>query len=293
MRLEGKTVLITGAGSGIGRALAIEADKRGMIVGLCGRRPEPLAETLALMRNGRAHITLRGDLTVPLNRRNLSLVLSDVWGRLDFLVNNAGLVTVGEIEETNDTALEQLMATNLVAPLALIRELLPLLKASAPSRIVNVGSMFGEIPFPLFAAYSASKFGLRGASIALRRELASARIGVTFAAPRATRTDAATAFDELIEPMQMKLDSPENVARQIWAGVAKDADVVYPRGPERFFVLVQRLFPALVDRSISKQLEKARKTRRVKMSPRLVASRNASMDQRETAVLEARSKERK
>ena len=278
MQLNGKTVLITGAGSGIGRALAIEADRRGAIVGLCGRRMDALAETLSMMSPGRGHIKLTGDITIPLIRRNLSLVLSDVWGRLDVLVNNAGLVAVGELEEISDADLEKLMATNLTAPLALIRELLPLLRASTPSRIVNVGSMFAEIPFPLFAVYSASKFGLRGASIALRRELANSGIGVTFAAPRATRTDAATAFDELIEPMQMKLDDPANVARQIWNGVAKDANVVYPRGPERFFVLVQRLFPHLVDKSLAKQLANARSKRRVRMKPRLVAKRDPSMD---------------
>jgi len=278
MRLEGKKVLITGAGSGIGRALAIEADRRGAIVGLCGRRMDALAGTLSMMEPGRGHIKLTGDITIPLIRRNLSLVLSDVWGRLDILVNNAGLVAVGELEELSDADLERLMATNLTAPLALIRELLPLLRASAPSRIVNVGSMFAEIPFPLFAAYSASKFGLRGASIALRRELANSGVGVTFAAPRATRTDAATAFDELVEPMQMKLDDPASVARQIWNGVAKDANVVYPRGPERFFVLVQRLFPHLVDKSLAKQLANARSKRRVRMKPRLVAKRDPRMD---------------
>jgi len=278
VRLEGKTVVITGAGSGIGRALAIEADRRGMTVGLCGRRADALAETKRMMPSGRAHLTLTGDITVPLIRRNLSLVISDVWGRLDLLVNNAGLVTVGELEEVTDQDLDRLMATNLTAPLALIREMLPLLRASAPARIVNVGSMFGEIPFPLFAAYSASKFGLRGASIALRRELASSGISVMFAAPRATKTDAATAFDELIEPMQMKIDLPANVASQIWNAVEKDAQVMYPRGPERLFVLVQRLFPGLVDRSLAKQLANARNKRRVKMAPRLVSKRNASMD---------------
>ena len=278
MRLEGKRVLITGAGSGIGRALALEADRRGAIVGLCGRRPDALSETLKLMSPGRKHIKLTGDLTVPHIRRNLSLLLADVWGRLDVLVNNAGVVSVGELEELSDSALEAMMATNLTTPLALIRELLPLLRASAPSRVVNVGSMFAEIPFPLFAAYSASKFGLRGASIALRRELAHSGIGVTFAAPRATRTDAATAFDELIEPMQMKLDDPASVARQIWNGVEKDANAVYPRGPERFFVLVQRLFPHLVDKSLAKQLAAARAKRRVRMKPRLVAQRDIADD---------------
>ncbi len=135
-----------------------------------------------------------------------------------------------------------------------IRELLPLLHQAAPSRIVNVGSMFGDIAYPLFSAYSASKFGLRGLSIALRRELKEFGVGVTYAAPRATKTDAAGAFGRLVAPMQMRIDDPEKVARDIWTAVARDADSVYAKGPERFFVLVQRLLPQLVDRSIAAQM---------------------------------------
>jgi hypothetical protein len=146
------------------------------------------------------------------------------------------------------------MATNIVAPLALTREMLPLLRRAAPSRIVNVGSMFGDIAYPLFAAYSASKFGLRGLSIALRRELKSLGIGVTYAAPRATKTDAASAYDPLVEPMQMRIDEPAGVAAHIWRAVAQDADSAYARGPERLFVLAQRLLPKLVDRAISAQM---------------------------------------
>ena len=114
--------------------------------------------------------------------------------------------------------------------------------------------MFGDIAYPLFSAYSASKFALRGLSIALRRELKEFGVGVTYAAPRATNTDAASAFGRLVAPMQMRIDDPAKVARDIWTAVARDADSVYAKGPERFFVLVQRLFPQLVDRSIEGQM---------------------------------------
>jgi short-subunit dehydrogenase len=170
------------------------------------------------------------------------------------LVNNAGVISVGPLARTTDAELERLMATNVIAPAALIRELLPLLHRAAPSRIVNVGSVFGDIGYPLFGAYSASKFGLRGLSIALRRELKEFGVGITYAAPRATSTDASSAFARLIEPMQMRIDDPAKVARDIWGAVARDADSVYAKGPERLFVLVQRLFPQLVDRSVESQM---------------------------------------
>jgi len=140
----------------------------------------------------------------------------------------------------------------------LSREMLPLLRRAAPSRIVNVGSMFGDIAYPLLAPYSASKFALRGLSIALRRELKTFGIGVTYAAPRGTKTDAAQAFDPLIAPMQMRLDDPAKVAAHIWRAVARDADSAYARGIERLFVLVQRMLPKLVDRAIAAQMADAR-----------------------------------
>ena len=254
MQLKGKHVLITGAGSGIGRALAIEASRRGMIVGLSGRRVEALHETVAMMAPESHPLLLPGDLTMAQLRRELSGFLAQNWGRLDVLVNNAGVMHAGPLSATGDEVIERIMATNVLAPLSLTRELLPLLREASPSRIVNIGSIFGDVAYPLFGAYSASKFALRGASIALRRELKSFGIGVTYAAPRATKTDAARSFDDLIEPLQMTLDEPDVVASGIWRAVERDADTAYARGPERLFVFAQRLFPKLVDRAIGQQM---------------------------------------
>lgn len=258
MRLKDKVALITGAGSGIGRALAIEAARRGMTVALMGRRADALHETLELLGQHANHVALPGDVTVPGVRVALRQYIDRWAGRLDVLVNNAGVLTAGPLSRTSDETLELMMRTNVIAPAALTRELLPLLQRAAPSRIVNVGSVFGDIAYPLFGAYSASKFGLRGLSIALRRELKQFGVGVTYAAPRATNTAAAGAFASLITPMQMRIDDPAKVARDIWAAVARDADSVYAKGPERVFVLVQRLFPRLIDRSIAAQMADAR-----------------------------------
>jgi NAD(P)-dependent dehydrogenase (short-subunit alcohol dehydrogenase family) len=254
MQLEGKRALITGAGSGIGRALAVEASRLGMTVALCGRRGDALAETLSAMTPSDRHLRLRGDITDPAVRRCMRDYLWRQWGGLDVLVNNAGVIAIGPLAYATDDEFERMMATNVIAPLALTREMLPLLRRAMPSRVVNVGSMFGDIPYPLFAAYSASKFALRGLSIALRRELRGYGVGVTYAAPRATKTEAARVLDPLIEPMQMRMDNPAQVATQIWRAVIKDSDSVYATGPERLFVLIQRLLPRLIDRAIAAQM---------------------------------------
>lgn len=256
MQLEGKYVLVTGAGSGIGRALAVEASKRGMTVALCGRRAEALAGTAALLDLSKANLVIPADVTRADDRRAIVARLGESWGKLDVLVNNAGVIAGGALENEEDAALEQLVATNVTAPIALTRDLLPLLVAARPSRVVNIGSMFGDIPFPLFAAYSATKFALRGFSGALRREFRDRGVGVTYAAPRATKTEAANALEKLIAAVQPRLDDPSAVAAQIWGAVERDAASVYPLGPERIFVVLQRLLPALVDSAVCKQMAK-------------------------------------
>lgn len=261
MRLEGKRALVTGAGSGIGRALALEGAARGMTVALAGRRPKKLQETLALLP-GNHHLAIPADITAAEDRTQLVNRLASDWGGLDILVNNAGVVPGGPLAGLTDENLRATLDTNLLAPIALVRDMLALMRASKAARVINVGSLLGDIPYPLFVIYSASKAGLGGFSVALRRELAPLGIGVTHAAPRATQTSAAKPFRDLAEPFGMKFDQPESVASAIWNAAERDADTVYPAGPERFFVFVQKLFPRLVDRSIAKQLSRSQNTNR-------------------------------
>ena len=254
MPREQKCVLITGAGSGIGRALAIEAAVRGMVVALCGRREAALGVTRGLLDQGaQRHLIIPADITDPQHRRRIVDAISGQWGVLDILVNNAGVVEGGAIENFDDDAITRTFLTNVMAPMALTRDLMPLLMAVRPSRVVNIGSVFGDIAYPSFSGYSASKFALRGFSDALRREWKKAGIGVTYAAPRATRTGAAVAFDELIANARMNVDDPATVARQIWWAVANGHDSIYARAPERIYVLLQRIFPQIIDWALSRQ----------------------------------------
>jgi short-subunit dehydrogenase len=252
MRPEQKLVLVTGAGSGIGRALCIEAAQRGLAVALCGRRREALEATGALLGPGASHLIIPADITRPEHRRRIVDRIRKERGALDILINNAGIVEGGPLETFDDDALARTFQTNVMAPMALTRDLMSLLIAAKPSRVVNVGSIFGDIGYPEFTCYSAAKFALRGFSIALRREWKQKGIAVTYAAPRATRTDAAVAFASLIAKTKMNMDSPEQVARQIWRAVARGHDSVYAPAPEKVYVLIQRLFPRAIDWSLSR-----------------------------------------
>lgn len=261
MRLDGKRVLLTGGGTGIGRALARQLAAKGAALVLCGRRRAPLEETAESLPEGAVCHVVTADITEAEDREALVQAVKLSLGGLDILVNNAGVVPAGPLRELDDAALETLLRTNLMAPIALVRDTLPLLKESGDARVVNVGSMFGDIAFPLFAAYSATKFGMRGFSDALRRELKDDGVGVTYAAPRATKTPAAGNFDHLSECFDMKYDAPEKVAAQIVRAIEKERRSVYPKGPERFFTMVQRLCPALIDNAVTGQLRTWRKGR--------------------------------
>ncbi len=243
-----KTVLITGAGSGIGQALAIQGAGMGFDVIIAGRSETTLAQTVSACGGGHV-LPVVADVTTAKGRAD---ICAAVGSSLDVLINNAGTLSVGRLRHMSDVDLERMTATNLVAPMALTRDLLPAL--SAPKgRIVNIGSVFGDIAYPFFAGYSATKFGLRGFSDAMRRELSGVGIGVTYIAPRATRTAAESAFRSLVEPMDMTLDSAEAVAAQAWDAILKGKRESFPKGKERFFVKVQRLFPSLVDKSVGAQ----------------------------------------
>jgi short-subunit dehydrogenase len=144
---------------------------------------------------------------------------------------------------------------NAVAPLLLCHALLPILLERPSAQIVCVGSTFGSIGFPGFAAYSASKFAVRGFSEALRRELADTHVRVHYVAPRATKTALAT---DRVRAMNAELgvgmDTPQTVATAIVRVLRDERRELLLGLPERVFAKLNSLFPGLVDRSLRRQL---------------------------------------
>jgi short-subunit dehydrogenase len=134
------------------------------------------------------------------------------------------------------------------------------LREQPAAQIVNVGSTFGSIGFPGFAAYSASKFAVRGFSEALRRELADSAIRVHYVAPRATSTALAT---DRVRAMNAELgvgmDSPETVAAAIERVLCEGRRELLLGAPERLFAKLNALLPTLVDRSLRRQLAVVRR----------------------------------
>ncbi len=255
MQLKGAKILLTGASSGIGRALAIELTDKGADLILCGRNLERLKETSAQCQGGNVQ-TFQGDLSQSTDRVSLAEFVEKSFGKLDLLINNAGMVGVSPVATQEFADVETMVQTNLMAPIHLSQLMLPFLSKASQGTILNIGSMFGDIAYPYFAVYSATKFGLRGFSDALRRELAGQGIKVVYAAPRATQTTSAKAFEKLISPFDMALDPPEKVAGFIVKGLVQGKKTIYPPSKERFFVLVQKLLPGLIDQETSKQMKR-------------------------------------
>lgn len=256
MTPTGRRLLITGAGSGIGRALAIEASHRGMQVVVCGRRAEPLSETLRLMTPG-PHQSAICDIVDARSRQRLVAAVGAKWGAIDTLINNAGIIGFGPLRNIEDAEVASIVSTNLVGPICLARDCLELLRRGERPQIANMGSLLGSIPYPLFAVYSATKSGLRAFSTALRRELKPDGIAVTHISPRGIRTAGADKLADYAGPLEMRFDDPDSVARSILDGLESRRIEILPKGSERFFLTAQALAPGLVDQAIERQMRRA------------------------------------
>lgn len=179
-RLDGKVCVITGASSGIGEQTARLFAARGAQVVMVARRAERLE---ALERELPGSVALPLDVTDPAAPRRVRELCEQRFGRLDVLVNVAGQGNRTRFAEDGVAELERLMAVNLLAPVRLCEELLPLLRDCAPSSIVNVGSVAGKVGLSRNTHYSATKFALAGFSEALGAEESWNGVAVSIVLP--------------------------------------------------------------------------------------------------------------
>jgi NAD(P)-dependent dehydrogenase (short-subunit alcohol dehydrogenase family) len=189
MNLKGRVAVITGAGSGIGRATALSLARRGCHLALCDIDESALeqlrAQALATGMRASAHPL---DVASREAVAALPAAVFEAHGRADLLINNAGVALAGTFDQVSEADFDWLMEINFHAVVRMTRAFLPLLKASDDARIVNLSSVFGLISPPGQSAYCASKFAVRGFSNALRHELAGTRVGVSVVHPGGVAT---------------------------------------------------------------------------------------------------------
>lgn len=255
MKLQDQRIVLTGGAGGIGSCIAKTLIQAGAQVLLVDRNTRALEEicTATVARGGRAH-SVSADLTQAEGRANVVRAATQLMGGVDILINNAGLLHFGPLEDEGSVEVERLLTLNLIAPIALTQAFLPTLLKQGHGHILNMGSIFGSLGFPYFSSYSASKAGLRGFSEALRRELDGTGVGVSYIAPRAVRTALnSDAVCRMNDALRVAMDPPERVAAAVLRTLTREQAEVFIGWPERLFVRLNALAPRLVDRALRKQ----------------------------------------
>lgn len=188
--LSGLRVLVTGASQGIGRALVIEAAKRGCRV-LASARSQQLLDELAAEAGAFASgvKTVAADVTDPAGRAAMVEAATRHFGGLDVLVNNAGIGATGHFMDSTPDVLRSIFETNFFGLTETTRAFLPLLKQGVTPAIVNISSVVGKRALPARSLYSASKFAVVGFSEAIRAELAKDGVDVLVVSPGLTKTN--------------------------------------------------------------------------------------------------------
>jgi len=251
MKLQDKQVLLSGATGGIGWAIAERLAEAGAKLLLLGRNGSKLKQLQQALPG--EHRICVADLNSA-NGRAEVLQACRQQG-LDVWVNAAGVLDFQLFDEQDPEQVQQMLLTNLMSPILLTQSLLPLLQQRESSVIVNIGSIFGSIGHPGFAAYCASKFGLRGFTEALQRELADSSVRVLYLAPRATHTDLnSMAVTALNEALGNSVDSPHQVAQELMNLLSGNRKHHYMGWQERFFVRINGLFPGVVHQALVKKL---------------------------------------
>lgn len=256
--LNGKLTLITGAGSGIGRATALRLGGLGARLILCDRNADALAETVALLGDTASVPRCEtADVSDWPAMQALAKMVHDEYGPLDILVNNAGVATAGDFLSTPIEDWHWVMGINLMGVVHGCKAFGARMAEARRGHIVNVASAAGYYAAPDMSAYSASKHAVMGLSESLRLEMAAHGVGVSAICPGVINTNivassrmhgaTAQAQDKLVGFYKRRNYGPEHVADAIVDAILKNRAVV-PVSPEAWALYAgKRLTPGAMD----------------------------------------------
>jgi short-subunit dehydrogenase len=254
--LRDSRIVLTGASSGIGRALALALARNGASLVLLARREDRLKTLAEAIRGvgGRVE-TVVGDVTEPAVRQQALDASLASFGGLDVLVNNAGVGAMGPFDAAEPQRLRRVMEVNFFALAEMTRLALPHLKHGKQPMVVNVSSILGHRGVPYSTEYCASKFAVQGFSEALRAEVAQFGIDVLVVSPGTTKTEF---FDSVLEktaeprwPSHGSV-SPEYVAERIVRAMQRGQHEIIPFTWGKVMCLLNRLAPGLMDRAMAR-----------------------------------------
>lgn len=253
---HGKRCFITGAASGIGRATALALAAEGAELFLTDRNAEGLAQTVADARALGAQVPEHRVLDIS-DYDQVAAFAADIHAAhpaMDMVMNIAGVSAWGTVDQLTHQHWRSMIDINLMGPIHVIETFLPpMVAAGRGGHLVNVSSAAGIVALPWHAAYSASKYGLRGVSEVLRFDLARHRIGVSVVVPGAVKTPLVNTVeiagvdrdDPQVERWVGRFAghavTPERAAEKILAGVARNRYLVYTSGDIRALYAFKRL----------------------------------------------------
>jgi len=257
MELRDKTVVLTGANGGLGQELARQLADAGARLVLVDLDQDSLAKIAGRLGTAKTRHCYRGvDLSSENGLTDLANFCRELPSGIDVLINSAGLNRFALLEDSEFDATSKLMTVNLVAPIMLTSMLLPLLRSKEEALVANIGSALGAIGNPGYSSYCASKAGLARFSETMRRELSDTNVRVLHLNPRVISTTMnSESVNDLNRQLGNKSDSPEKIARILLGKIRNDQFGDHNVGwPERLFIRINALLPALVDRNFYKNL---------------------------------------
>lgn len=249
-----KIAVVTGAGSGIGRALAIALNREGCALYLSDINPEALAQTAALLDTNKAAVNT--DVIDAASKDAMHAWAERIAaqsGHVDIVINNAGVALMSLVEETDYQDIEWLMDINFWGVVYGTKAFLPLLRQSREANLVNISSVFGIFAVPTQSAYNAAKFAVRGYTEALRQELAGSNIHVCCVHPGGIKTNIARSA-RVVDPTRsadergdqfekMAGTSAESAAAQILEAAARHKPRLLIGWDAKILSIITRLFP--------------------------------------------------
>ena len=251
--LRGRTAFVTGAASGIGRAIAIALAREGVNLVLSDHDADGLASAQSdATKLGVSATVATCDLTQPAEITELLDRLFST-GPLHILVNCAGIALYGQQRSVSDSDWRNLMAVNLLAPMQITTHLINVLGRSDEAHIVNMSSIFGLVPVRGLAAYQASKYGLVGFTLAVRNDYHRNNFGVSVICPGLVRTPMvepdgpSKIYAKIPRIPAWVFTTPERVAEVTVNAIKRDKGLVVITLAARVMWYLNRFFPGLVD----------------------------------------------
>jgi len=259
--VNGKIAVITGAGSGIGRALALQLNREGCELYLGDINVDGLNETLSMLV--RQDVPADGQVLDVADKAGVHAWAERIdaaRGHVDIVINNAGVALITTVEESDYENLEWLMGINFWGVVYGTKAFLPLLRRSEQGHLINLSSVFGLVGVPTQSAYNAAKFAVRGYTEALRQEMEGTNVHVCCVHPGGIKTNIArvarggdaamTPEDRGSEFEKMARTSPETAARKIINAIEKRKKRLLIGMDAALLSLICRLFPVSYPRLV-------------------------------------------